>query len=123
MLEAERPTDPENAVVAVGNNTYAEWMADDGYEPFIAITLHETKVANVLSDDAVQLFDGGYKTVTVARRMDWVLLPLGFRMLTNNSGHGRVRWGQNASAFKVYSIDTGAYRDYTPGMIVERGAF
>lgn len=104
----------------VGNHTYVEWVEgeDDG---FIAMTFHETKVVNFLDNDTVQLFDGGYKTKSTGVRLDWALLPLGFRLSTK-SGGGRTRWGQNTN-FKVYSIATGAYRDYSAGMIVERGAF
>jgi hypothetical protein len=107
----------------VGNNTYVEWIKDDVEEPFIAMTFHLTKVVNFLDNDTVQLFDGGFMTTATGRRLDWALLPLGFRLTTSNAGEGRVRWGHNHAKFKVYSIKTGAYRDYTPGMIVERGAF
>lgn len=109
----------------VGNHTYVEWINDgDADSPFIAMTYHETKVVNFLDNDTVQLFDGGYLTKSTGVRLDWALLPLGFRLATRNEpGTGRVRWGQNYSKFKIYSIATGAYRDYTAGMIVERGAF
>jgi hypothetical protein len=107
----------------VGNNTYIEWTVGEEAAASISMILHDTEVVRFLSDDAVQLYDGGFKTVTTARRMDWALLPLGFRLITNNEGHGRVRWGRNASAFKVYSIATGAYRDYHAGMVVRRGEF
>ena len=109
--------------VDVGNNTYVEFVQGED-DNFIAMTYHETKVVNFLDHNTVQLFDGGWKTTATAQRLDWALLPLGFRLVTRNAkGKGRVRWGDNHDEFKVYSIATGAYRDYTAGMIVERGAF
>lgn len=100
--------------VFVGNHTYVEWIDSDDIphsSGFVAMTFHDTKVVNILDLDTVQLYDGGYKTHATAARMDWALLPLGFRMTLRRR------------KYQVYSISTGAYRDFTPGMILERGAF
>lgn len=116
--------------VFVGNHTYVEWLRDDyignysNDEGFIAMTFHDTKVVNFLDSETVQLFDGGYMTKSTASRLDWALLPLGYRCATRNEpGTGRVRWGESYAKFKIYSIKTGIYHDYIEGMIVERGAF
>lgn len=94
--------------VGVGNNTVAEWVSETEDENFIAVTFFDTKIANLIDDDTVQLFDGGYKNAMTKKRLDWVLLPLGYRMT-------KIR-----STWKVYHIATGSYRDYFAGMVVTR---
>jgi hypothetical protein len=99
--------------IRVGNNTVAE-KVDSFEEPvaaWINVVYYSTKIANLFSNDEVQIYHGGYKTDAAKDRLDWVLLPLGFR-LTSIKG----KW-------KIYSIATGAYRDYFAGMVVTRGGF
>lgn len=94
------------SIVACGNNTTATWHGEDA----VVIQFHDTIVALVTSD-GVQMFTEGYRTRTTQKRLDWCLLPLGFRLT------------QVRGTWKVYSIKTGAYRDFFEGMIVRKGDF
>lgn len=99
--------------VGVGNNTVAVFRRVGHDDPqAIDIVYHGTTIARLYDhDDAVWLHTGGFKTRSVKARMDWALIPIGYRMR------------QVGRTWKVYSINTGAYRDYFDGMMVVKGTF
>lgn len=64
-LKQGRPMDSKK----VGNNTYAErW--EDHEQPYIAIRFHATVIAKLYPNGDVQLFTGGYHTVTTKNRLN-----------------------------------------------------
>lgn len=98
--------------VGVGNNTVARFRRVGHDDPqAIEVHYYETLVAVLYDDDRVQLWTGGYKTASTETRLDWVLLPLGYRLT------------MVGKTWKVYSIKTGSYRDFSEGMIVGKGDF
>jgi hypothetical protein len=99
-------------VVGVGNNTDARFVRVGHDDPQkIEIRLHDNVIGYLYDDNATQLFDGGWDSLTTTRRLDWMLLPLGYRIRKV----GRT--------WKVYSIETGQYRDFHNGMVVRKGEF
>lgn len=109
----------EWTAIGVGNNTFAFYSGALGQE--IKIKFHDTVVAILHDEDTVSLWTGGHKTETTRRRLDWVLLPLGYRMGTKHgTGKGRVRWGENHDEFKVYRIKDGMYLEFHEGMTLPR---
>ena len=103
--EARGQTD---VLVGVGNHTVAFLEAGTWN---IILRYYDTWLACLYPDDMVKLWTGGYDTESTRVRLDWVLQPLGFRMVKRNK------------VWKVYSIATGSYRDFFEGMEVTKGAF
>lgn len=98
--------------VGVGHATVA---FIDTLETFqVKVRYHDTVIAILHDEETVSLYTGGFMTETTKRRLDWVLLPLGYRMVSKSKG--RRRWGQNHDAFKVYRIEDGMYFDFHEGM-------
>lgn len=123
---AEFLNDEQENECGIGNNTVAYWIdsPEDPDGPRIGVRLYDTQIAILYSSgNTVQIFTEDWLTKTTKQRIDKCLLPLGYRLFSNNKGHGRARWGNNVAEFKLYSIRTGAYRDFVEGMIVERGRF
>lgn len=98
--------------VGVGNHTTAEFMMVAHDDPQkIAVKYHGALIAYIYDDQSAMIWNRGFKTKSTKQRLDWVLLPLGYRMT------------QVQRSWKVYSIQTGAYRDFMEGMVVTRGRF
>lgn len=98
--------------VGVGNNTLAEFRMVGHDDPMaIQISYYGTLVAVLYDDNRVKLSAGGWRENATKARLDWCLMPIGFRIK------------QIGRTWKVYSINTGAYRDYQDGMVVEKGGF
>lgn len=98
--------------VGVGNNTVARFRRVGHDDPqAIEVKYHDTIVAVLYDDERVQMWTGGFRTKSTKTRLDWVLLPLGYRLT------------QIGRTWKVYSINTGSYRDFSEGMVVGKGEF
>lgn len=70
---------------------------------------HSTDVVSWYPDGSVSLRDGGHQTMTTKRRMNWALLPLGWRLYQHEWTWRLWRIGCEDDAQDV---------TYTPGMIV-----
>lgn len=97
--------------IGVGNNTSAHIAFQEDETPMVVVRYYSTVVGHILSDDCVQIWDGNRWGRTTKTRLDWLVYPLGYRVTSINR-----KW-------KIYSISTGAYKDYMSGMVLTAGEF
>jgi hypothetical protein len=102
----------EGLEVGVGNDTTASVANEESN--YIIVKYRGNRIAVLLDNESVRIYTGGNMTETTKRRLDWVLLPLGYRLTSKSKS--RRRWGQNHDAFKVYRISDGIYLDFIEGM-------
>lgn len=112
LIEEGNGVATTNTSVGVGNNTTARFRMVGHDDPAaIEIVFYETVIAVIYEDHRVKINTGGFKSNSTRQRINWCLLPLGFKMV------------HVYRTPKVYSVNTGAYKDFRDGMVVEKGEF
>lgn len=111
LLEEGNGVATIKSTVGVGNQTWAYFSPIGHDDPAkITVCYFEITVGHMFDDDSVQIVANNLDE-TGWRRADWMLRGIGLRLR-------KVR-----GTMKVYSPDSGAYRDFKAGMTWRKGQF